>query len=209
MTKGKQVHYKGTNTLRTLLGNPKDKDPKANKTGIIYHYKCPPINCPEVYKGESGRDLGERVKEHLKAPPPSTNTVPQQDIHWIQNNSILYTRRLTVIPGPSRNPYSSAYMTLHSTGTWGNTNYCIYWTTCYRHHQQYSSILPASPTPPYHTTPLPTTYVGGTNFSFLGKYLMQEFQTPPQTPLIPPLHPKHFPLQQHHLGKFHNFYLLV
>ena len=31
--KGIQVHYKGTNTLRTLLGNPKDRDPKANKTG--------------------------------------------------------------------------------------------------------------------------------------------------------------------------------
>ena len=27
-SKGIQVHYKGTNTLRTLLGNPKDKDPK-------------------------------------------------------------------------------------------------------------------------------------------------------------------------------------
>ena len=29
--KGIQVHYKGTNTLRTLLGNPKDKDPKHTK----------------------------------------------------------------------------------------------------------------------------------------------------------------------------------
>ena len=67
--KGIQVHYKGTNTLRTLLGNPKDKDPKANKTGIIYHYKCPHINCSEAYIGESGRALGDRVKEHLKAPP--------------------------------------------------------------------------------------------------------------------------------------------
>ena len=68
--KGIQVHYKGTNTLRTLLGNPKDKDPKTNKTGIIYHYKCPHINCPEAYIGESGRPLGDRVKEHLKAPSP-------------------------------------------------------------------------------------------------------------------------------------------
>ena len=33
-----QVHFKGFNTLRTALGNPKDKDPKANQTGIIYHY---------------------------------------------------------------------------------------------------------------------------------------------------------------------------
>ena len=33
--RGIQVHFKGTNTLRTALGNPKDKDPKTNQTGII------------------------------------------------------------------------------------------------------------------------------------------------------------------------------
>ena len=53
-----------------MLGNPKDKDPKNNQTGIIYHYKCPQINCPSAYIGESGRSLGERVKEHFKAPSP-------------------------------------------------------------------------------------------------------------------------------------------
>ena len=68
--KGIQVHFKGTNTLRTALGNPKDKDPKNNQTGIIYHYHCPQINCPSAYIGESGRSLGERVKEHFKAPSP-------------------------------------------------------------------------------------------------------------------------------------------
>ena len=68
--KGIQVHYKGTNTLRTLIGNPKDKDPQNNQTAIIYHYKCPQINCPSAYIGESGRSLGERVKEHFKAPSP-------------------------------------------------------------------------------------------------------------------------------------------
>ena len=68
--KGIQVHFKGTNTLRTALGNPKDKDPKHNQTGVIYHYQCPQINCPNAYIGESGRSLGERVKEHFKAPSP-------------------------------------------------------------------------------------------------------------------------------------------
>ena len=68
--KGIQVHFKGTNTLRTALGNPKDKDPKTNQTGIIYHYQCPYINCPSAYIGESGRTLGDRVKEHFKAPFP-------------------------------------------------------------------------------------------------------------------------------------------
>ena len=68
--KGIQVHYKGTNSLRTLLGNPTDKDPTINQSGIIYHYKCPQINCPSAYIGESGRSLGDRVKEHFKAPSP-------------------------------------------------------------------------------------------------------------------------------------------
>ena len=64
------MHFKGSNTLRTALGNPKDKDPKANQTGIIYHYKCPHINCTSSYIGESGRTLGDRIKGHFKAPPP-------------------------------------------------------------------------------------------------------------------------------------------
>ena len=68
--KGIQVHFKGSNTFRTALGNPKDKDPKANQTGIIYHYHCPRINCTSSYIGESGRTLGDRIKEHFKAPSP-------------------------------------------------------------------------------------------------------------------------------------------
>ena len=81
--KGIPVHFKGTNTLRTALGNPKDKDPKINQTGIIYHYQCPQINCPSAYIGESGRSLGERVKEHFKAPSP----IPSQDHHRTPNGS--------------------------------------------------------------------------------------------------------------------------
>ena len=56
--KGTEIHFKGTNTKRRALGNPKDKDPQNNKTGIIYHYQCPQINCPSAYIGESGRSLG-------------------------------------------------------------------------------------------------------------------------------------------------------
>ena len=70
--KGKniQVHFRGTNTLRTTLVNPKDKDHKTKQTGVIYHYQCPHIQCSSSYIGESGRSLGDRVKEHLKAPSP-------------------------------------------------------------------------------------------------------------------------------------------
>ena len=65
---GIQVHFKGTNTVKQLLMAPKDKDPKLTKSGVIYRYKCPSINCTEQYKEESGRTLGTRYKEHLKAP---------------------------------------------------------------------------------------------------------------------------------------------
>ena len=68
--KGIQVHFKGTNTLRTALENPKEKDTKANQTGIIYHYQYLHINCSSSYIGESGRTLGDRIKEHFKAPSP-------------------------------------------------------------------------------------------------------------------------------------------
>ena len=43
---------------------------KTNQTGVIYQYQCPHIHCSSSYIGESGRSLGERVKEHLKAPSP-------------------------------------------------------------------------------------------------------------------------------------------
>ena len=46
---------------------PQGKGPQKNQRGIIYHYQCPQINCPSAYIGESGRTLGERVKEHFKA----------------------------------------------------------------------------------------------------------------------------------------------
>ena len=67
---GIHLHFKGTNTVKQLLMVPKDKDPKLTKSGIIYRYQCPNINCTEQYIGESGRSLGDRYREHLKAPSP-------------------------------------------------------------------------------------------------------------------------------------------
>ena len=46
---------------------PKDKDSKMQKSGVIYQFKFPHINCPEEYIGESGGTFGDRIKEHLKA----------------------------------------------------------------------------------------------------------------------------------------------
>ena len=37
---------------------------------VIYSYSCGKIDCNEEYKGESGRNIGETFKEHLKAQSP-------------------------------------------------------------------------------------------------------------------------------------------
>ena len=66
--KGIQVHFMGTNTIKTLLMAPKDRDNKLKMTRVIYKFKCPHLNCPEEYIGESGRTFGDRLKEHLRAP---------------------------------------------------------------------------------------------------------------------------------------------
>ena len=69
-SKGIQVDFKVINTCKTQLVNPKDKDPKLQKSGTTYHYKHPHLNCPKAYIGETWRALGDRVSEHLKAPSP-------------------------------------------------------------------------------------------------------------------------------------------
>ena len=62
--------FQSTNTVKQLLMAPNDEDPKLAKSGILYRYKCSNINCREQYIGESGRTLGDRYKECLKAPSP-------------------------------------------------------------------------------------------------------------------------------------------
>ena len=44
--------------------HPKDPIPHAQKTDIIYHWKCPPDNCTAEYIGETNRSLKERVSDH-------------------------------------------------------------------------------------------------------------------------------------------------
>ena len=64
------MHFKGTNTIKTLLMAPKDRENKLQKSGVIYKFKCLHVNCPEEYIGESGRTFGDRLKEHLRVPSP-------------------------------------------------------------------------------------------------------------------------------------------
>ena len=139
--------FQDSNTLRTQLVNPKDKDPKTQKSGIIYHYKCPHINCPEAYIGESGRALGERVKEHFKAPSPifndSSSTGHSSDP---DNFSIIHKE----VHSHSRTIKEAMFICVNDptlNRNLGNTNFHMNGTAYYRHYQCYSSSLPAFPPP--------------------------------------------------------------
>ena len=65
---GIQVHFKGNNTIWTLLMAPKGKDNMCQKSGVIYQSKCSHTDCPEQYIVESGRTFGDQFREHLRAP---------------------------------------------------------------------------------------------------------------------------------------------
>ena len=49
---------------------PKDKEPKDQKSGLIYSYQCVDIACSEEYIVETSRTLRQRYKEHPKQPSP-------------------------------------------------------------------------------------------------------------------------------------------
>ena len=156
--KGIQAHYKGTNTIRTLLGNPKDKDPKTHISRIIYHYKCPHINCPEAYIGESGRALGDRAKEHFKAPSPihqhiTTTGHPldldlfniiHKDVH--SHSRTIKEAMFICIHDPTLNRNLVKYQLLH---IWDNI------LQASPTLQLKPSSLPDSPTPPPKPYPPP------------------------------------------------------
>ena len=59
-----RVFFKGTSTTKSLLMHPKDPIPDAQKTDIIYHWKCPANNRTAEYIGETNRSLKERVSDH-------------------------------------------------------------------------------------------------------------------------------------------------
>ena len=162
-SRGIQVHFKGTNTLRTALGNPKDKDPKAYQTGVIYQYQCPHINCSSSYTGESGRSLGERVKEHFKAPSPI-------HLHSTITGHPMDPNQLNIVPKEvnSQSRTIKEAMFIHvqdppSTEIWENISYHTFGIICYRLHQcssanQHSSQLlqPTHNPTPYWYDPSPS-----------------------------------------------------
>ena len=62
------VRAKPTNTIRNMLGSPKDKPDMLDKTGTVYHYSC--HECPSHYIGETERPLRKRAIEHKTESSP-------------------------------------------------------------------------------------------------------------------------------------------
>ncbi|KAI8483232.1 hypothetical protein Bbelb_391140 [Branchiostoma belcheri] len=69
--------------LRQLLVAPKDKTPKEDKCGVIYHITCQGNTnrgpCRETYIGETERSLKTRFLEHRR--PSSVASEVSQHIH--------------------------------------------------------------------------------------------------------------------------------
>ena len=67
---GIKTYFKGNRTLKQLLVQPKEKDPKEKESGVIYHYQCQVTDCRDEYIGETSRTLWEQCKEHMREPSP-------------------------------------------------------------------------------------------------------------------------------------------
>ena len=59
-----RVFFKGFSTIMSSRMHPKDSIPDAQKTDMIYHWKCPAHNCTAEYIGETSRSHKERVSDH-------------------------------------------------------------------------------------------------------------------------------------------------
>ena len=64
-TAGLKVAMKPHQTMRQMLGTPKDRDDLLDKAGVVYQIECK--DCEASYVGQTGRHLRERLKEHTKA----------------------------------------------------------------------------------------------------------------------------------------------
>ena len=198
-----QVQFKGTNTLRTTLVNPKDKDHKTKQTGVISQYQCPHLQCPSSYIGESGRSLGERVKEHLKAPSPihlhSTTTghpldpnqfnIMHKEVHS-QSRTIKEASQLQHRQIPTATHMGPVITVISSVPTKTNitTNY----------HCQHLPPTGNPPSPPTYSSPTVHLGRGASYFSLILSTMVStcvHLPTPPSLYL-------HVDQQQHHLGKF-------
>ena len=172
---------------------PKDKDSKLQKIGVIYQFKCPHINCPEEYIGESGRAFWYRIKDQLKAP----SAICQ---HSSSTGHPLSPDCFTIIhreaQGTSRNIKEAMFIYVNDPSL--NRNLGKYQLPHIQDNilQDTPALVPIPPSPPpTWTTPPFCTHQSrwGHVLFLIGKYSFLQ-GCPPHTPnptiLYPtPLHP--------------------
>ena len=66
------AHFRGGNTISSLIVSHKDKNTIIQKSGVICRFKCTQIGCKEKYTRESGRTSGDKLKQHLRLPSHSS-----------------------------------------------------------------------------------------------------------------------------------------
>ena len=99
-----KTYFKPQFTVRQMLVHPKDPVPKDEKPGVVYKMKCG--DCSKVYVGESGRNLKERQKEHMRhLTHPSTTDILEataehsldtgHSIDWQNTETLTFDTRTT------------------------------------------------------------------------------------------------------------------
>ena len=86
---GIHTYHKPINTIRSILVHPKDKTPKDQQTGTIYHIPCQ--TCTSTYIGETARPLATRMEEHKKNSSSAVNehlTSTGHMINWAETKII-------------------------------------------------------------------------------------------------------------------------
>ena len=62
---GVNVAFQPNSTLKRLLVRPKDRIPSEKSSGVVYQIPC--ASCPATYVGQTGWQLGQRIKEYRQA----------------------------------------------------------------------------------------------------------------------------------------------
>ena len=87
-----QVHLRPYNTIRSKLVHPKDKIPKEETSGVVYHIQCE--GCHSTYMGETERRLSKRVSEHHRSSSPVGQHSEERG-HSFSNESVRILHKET------------------------------------------------------------------------------------------------------------------
>ena len=78
-------------TLRKLLVAPKDTFPIDKRSGCVYLLSCQ--QCTAIYIGQTGRPLGQRIKEHKSSAPSRIPFCSYKTQHWSPSHRRLGQRQ--------------------------------------------------------------------------------------------------------------------